>query len=128
MQSGPNVTALLVLSQNPTFVWACRRLLPKRKSYTAPNRATLVTEHLYFHFFGVPGEMWGNKHSNRADRQNAHSGSIAVNALIQLYRASSRVEELDRKILAFSISGSWSSLKKYCAGGGRVYCGVEDTS
>jgi len=54
----------------------------------------------------------GEQALNRADRQNAHSGSIAVNALVQLYRASSRVE-LDRTILAFSISHDHSMAKIY---------------
>lgn len=84
----------------------------KLKSYTAPNRATLVTEHLYFPFLTCEVKC-GEQALNRADRQNAHSGSIAVNALVQLYRASSRVEELDRKILAFSISHDHSMVKIY---------------
>jgi hypothetical protein len=84
----------------------------KLKSYTAPNRATLVTEHLYFPFLTCEVKC-GEQALNRADRQNAHSGSIAVNALVQLYRASSRVEELNRKILAFSISHDHSMVKIY---------------
>ena len=97
----------------------------KLKSYTAPNRATLVTENLYFPFLMCEVKC-GEQALNRADRQNAHSASIAVNALVQLYRAvpqindphcekqaSSRVEELNRKILAFSISHDHSMVKIY---------------
>ena len=97
----------------------------KLKSYTAPSRATLVTENLYFPFLMCEVKC-GEQALNRADRQNAHSASIAVNALVQLYRAvpqindphyekqaSSRVEELNRKILAFSISHDHSMVKIY---------------
>ncbi len=103
----------------------------KLKSYTAPNRATLVTENMYFPFLMCEVKC-GEQALNRADRQNAHSGSIAVNALVQLYRAlpvndgpaltndaSSEeqalphLEDLDRKILAFSISHDHSMVKIY---------------
>ena len=42
----------------------------------------------------------------RADRQSAHSGSIAVNAIIKLHRAMSEVNasRLSREISVFSIS------------------------
>jgi hypothetical protein len=56
----------------------------------------------------------GENGLNIADRQNAHSASMAVNAILQLYREAetfreesrsvSRAEELHRKILIFSIS------------------------
>ena len=39
-----------------------------------------------------------------AERQNMSSGSVAVNALVTLYRAAGRERELHRKIVAFSIS------------------------
>lgn len=39
-----------------------------------------------------------------ANRQNISSGSVTINALITLYRAAGREKELDKKILAFSIS------------------------
>jgi hypothetical protein len=97
----------------------------KLKSYTAPNKATLVTENLYFPFLMCEATS-GEQALIRPDRQNAHSSSIAVNALVQLYRAvpliddphheeraSSRVEELNRKILAFSISHDHTSVKIY---------------
>ncbi|KAL9028148.1 MAG: hypothetical protein Q9196_003441 [Gyalolechia fulgens] len=86
----------------------------KLKFYTAPNRSTLVTEHMYFPF--LMGDIkCGEQALARADRQNIHSSSVAVNALVQLYRAvppivgkdgktTPRVQELDRQILAFSIS------------------------
>lgn len=39
-----------------------------------------------------------------ADRQNAHSMTIAVKGVVELYRAVKREKELHREILAFSIS------------------------
>jgi len=97
----------------------------KLKSYTTPDRATLFTENMYFPFLMCEAKC-GDQAINRADRQNAHSGSIAVNAIVQLYRAlppraephcescaTSRVMELDKKVLAFSISHDHSMVKIY---------------
>lgn len=39
-----------------------------------------------------------------ADRQNAHSATLAVRAVVELYRAVNREKELHQEILAFSIS------------------------
>jgi hypothetical protein len=39
-----------------------------------------------------------------ADRQNAHSGTLAVRATVELFRLVKREEEVHRQILAFSIS------------------------
>jgi hypothetical protein len=58
---------------------------------------------LYFPFL-MSEVKCGNAPLDVADRQNAHSASIAVNAIVTLYRAVSRQQELHREILAFSIS------------------------
>ncbi|KAL9004627.1 MAG: hypothetical protein Q9188_002569 [Gyalolechia gomerana] len=88
--------------------------MKRLKFYTAPNRPTLFTENMYFPF--LMGEVkCGEQALARADRQNIHSSSVAVNAIVQLFRAipptigedgttTPRVHELDRQILAFSIS------------------------
>ncbi|KAJ0350606.1 hypothetical protein COL154_013230, partial [Colletotrichum chrysophilum] len=39
-----------------------------------------------------------------ADRQNTHSGTLAVRATVELFRLVKREKEIDRQILAFSIS------------------------
>jgi hypothetical protein len=39
-----------------------------------------------------------------ADRQNAHSATLAVRGVVELYRAVKQEKELHREILAFSIS------------------------
>ena len=97
----------------------------KLKSYTALDRATLFTENLYFPFLLCEVKCSENGLSI-ADRQNAHSASIAVNTIIQLYRAASqayelrqenqalpRPEELHKKTLAFSISHNHEQVKIY---------------
>jgi hypothetical protein len=48
-----------------------------------------------------------------ADRQNAHSASIAVKQVVDLYRQVSRQHELNQKILAFSISHDDESVRIY---------------
>ncbi|KAL8655788.1 MAG: hypothetical protein Q9210_000676 [Variospora velana] len=95
----------------------------KLKVYTAPTRATLFTENMYFPFLMCEAKC-GDQALDRADRQNMHSCSVAVNALVQLFRAvpaatgqeeetRSRVQELDREVLAFSIAHDNSSAQIY---------------
>ena len=48
-----------------------------------------------------------------ADRQNAQSMSIALRAVVALYRQVNREKELDRKLLTFSISHDHSSVRIY---------------
>ena len=48
-----------------------------------------------------------------ADRQNAHSMTVAVRSIVELYRAVKREKELDREILAFSISHDQRSVRIY---------------
>lgn len=48
-----------------------------------------------------------------ADRQNAHSMKIAVRSIVELYKAVKREKELNREILAFSISHDHSSVRMY---------------
>ena len=55
----------------------------------------------------------GEKALNIADRQNMHSASIAVNAIVQLYRSVSREKGLDHKLLVFSISHDHVSVRVY---------------
>ena len=48
-----------------------------------------------------------------ADRQNAHSMTLAVRGVVELYRAVKREKELHREILAFSISHDHMSVRIY---------------
>ena len=48
-----------------------------------------------------------------ADRQNAHSMTLAVRAIVELFRYVGREKELDREILAFSISHDHRAVRIY---------------
>jgi hypothetical protein len=48
-----------------------------------------------------------------ADRQNAHSMTLAVRAIMELFRYVGREKELDREILAFSISHDHRAVRIY---------------
>jgi hypothetical protein len=48
-----------------------------------------------------------------ADRQNAHSMTLAVRAIVELFRLVHREEEINREILAFSVSHDHRSVRIY---------------
>ena len=48
-----------------------------------------------------------------ADRQNAHSAALAVRAVVELFKGVKREKELDREILAFSVSHDNQSVRIY---------------
>ena len=48
-----------------------------------------------------------------ADRQNAHSMTLAVRAIVELFRYVGREKELDREILAFSVSHDHRAVRIY---------------
>ena len=60
-----------------------------------------------------------------ADRQNAHSMTVAVRGVVELYRLVKREQELHREILAFSISHDSSIIKIF--GHYPVFKGKETT-
>ncbi|KAI9790552.1 MAG: hypothetical protein M1816_005059 [Peltula sp. TS41687] len=62
-----------------------------------------ATEEIFFPFFTCEIKC-GNQALDIADRQNAHSMTIAVRGVVELYRTIRRQEELHRMVLAFSIS------------------------
>ncbi|KAM3419637.1 hypothetical protein BST61_g2972 [Cercospora zeina] len=63
----------------------------------------MATYYMYFPFLACEVKC-GSAALDIADRQNAHSMTIAVRAVVELYRAVGRAHELDREILAFSVS------------------------
>ena len=71
-----------------------------------------VTRDIYFPFITCEAKG-GDLGLVVADRQNAHSASVAVNAVVQLYKAVSREREISGKILAFSISHNGEIVKIY---------------
>ncbi len=48
-----------------------------------------------------------------ADRQNAHSMTLAIRALVELFRSVKREKELDREMLAFSVSHDHIAVRIY---------------
>ena len=48
-----------------------------------------------------------------ADRQNAHSTALAVRAIAELFKGVKREKEIDREILAFSVSHDHESVRIY---------------
>lgn len=71
-----------------------------------------VTKNIFFPFLTCEAKC-GEVGLSIADRQNAHSASIAVNAVFQLFKAVSREKEIDRKILAFSVSHDNETVRIY---------------
>lgn len=81
----------------------------KLENYARPSHPFRVTANLLFPFLVCEVES-DNMGLNRADRQNIHSASIAVRAIIMLYReafnqvAPNRVSDLFGTILTFTIT------------------------
>jgi hypothetical protein len=72
----------------------------------------MVTTRMYFPFLTCEVKC-GVAALDIADPQNAHSMTIAVRTLVVLYRAVKREKELDREILAFSVSHDHTSVRIY---------------
>jgi len=72
----------------------------------------VATYRMYFPFLTCEAKC-GAAALDIADRQNAHSMTVAVRALVELYKAVKREKELDREILAFSISHDHRSVRIY---------------
>lgn len=81
----------------------------KLKRYTSVDNWTQITMHMFFSF--LMGEVkCGRESLNIADRQNMHSCSVAVRALLRIeqeadkYRREKKIDNLNRQVLVFSIS------------------------
>ena len=72
----------------------------------------MATTRMYFPFFACEVKC-GAAALDVADRQNAHSMTVAVKGVVELYRAVKRENELDQEILAFSISHDHSTVRIY---------------
>lgn len=76
------------------------------------NSLFVATYRIYFPFFTCEVKC-GAAALDVADRQNAHSMTVAVRALVELFKSVKREKELDREILAFSISHDHRSVRIY---------------
>ncbi|KAL9104366.1 MAG: hypothetical protein Q9163_000666 [Psora crenata] len=72
----------------------------------------VATYRMYFPFLTCEVKC-GAAALDIADRQNAHSMTVAVRALVELFRSVKREKELDREILAFSLSHDHRSVRIY---------------
>lgn len=88
--------------------------IAKLKNHTAWEKATLFTDNMYFPFLLCEAKS-GDQGINRADRQNAQSSSMAVNAIIQLHRVlgMDHLIPLSGQVLAFSVSHDNERVKLY---------------
>ncbi|MCJ1422333.1 hypothetical protein MMC29_000213 [Sticta canariensis] len=71
-----------------------------------------ATTRMYFPFLTCEVKC-GAAALDIADRQNAHSMTVALRALVDFFRLVKREKELDREILAFSISHDHRSVRIY---------------
>ena len=72
----------------------------------------MATYYMYFPFLTCEVKC-GAAALDIADRQNAHSMTLAVRAIVELFRYVGREKELDREILAFSISHDHRAVRIY---------------
>ena len=72
----------------------------------------MATTRMYFPFLTCEVKC-GAAALDIADRQNAHSMTVAVRAFVELFRSVKREKELDREILAFSVSHDNRSVRIY---------------
>jgi len=72
----------------------------------------MATTRMYFPFLTCEVKC-GAAALDVADRQNAHSMTVAVKGVVELYRAVKREKELHREILAFSFSHDHRSVRIY---------------
>ncbi|TAQ89491.1 hypothetical protein B7494_g2164 [Chlorociboria aeruginascens] len=72
----------------------------------------MATWQMYFPFLTCEVKC-GTAALDVADRQNAHSMTLAVRGIVELFRLVKREKELHREILAFSISHDHQTIKIY---------------
>lgn len=76
------------------------------------NSLFVATYRMYFPFLTCEVKC-GAAALDIADRQNAHSMTVAVRAVVELFKSVKREQELHREILAFSISHDHRSVRIY---------------
>ncbi|KAM0413564.1 hypothetical protein ACHAPT_013659 [Fusarium lateritium] len=89
------------------------KLSPFLGDFLAGDRSLFMgTYYMYFPFLTCEVKC-GAAALAVADRQNAHSMTLAVRAVAELFRAVKREDEVHRQILAFSISHDHRSVRIY---------------
>lgn len=72
----------------------------------------MATYFMYFPFFTCEVKC-GAAALDIADRQNAHSMTLAVRGVVEIFRLAKREKELDRELLAFSVSHDHRTVRIY---------------
>ena len=88
-----------------------KKLQPSIGDWQTTSRL-VATDEMYFPFLTSEVKC-GNEALNIADWQNAHSAAVAANTVVELYRLVSRQDELNQKILTFSISHDNEAVRIY---------------
>lgn len=92
--------------------------IDKLKRYTSVDNWTQVTLQMFFPFLMCEVEC-GGEGLDIADRQNMHSCSVAVRALLRIeqeadkYRSEKKTDSLNRQVLVFSISHDQEDARLY---------------
>jgi hypothetical protein len=76
------------------------------------NSVFMATYYMYFPFFSSEVKC-GAAALDVADRQNAHSMTLAVRGVVELFKLVKREKELHREILAFSVSHDNETVRIY---------------
>ncbi|KAL7919229.1 hypothetical protein ACQKWADRAFT_323180 [Trichoderma austrokoningii] len=89
------------------------KLSPFVGNFTAGDQSYfMATYYMYFPFLTCEVKCGGSA-LDIADRQNAHSMTLAIRAIIELFRLVGREMELHREILAFSMSHDHRTVRIY---------------
>ncbi|KAK3996888.1 hypothetical protein QBC44DRAFT_123387 [Cladorrhinum sp. PSN332] len=89
------------------------KLSPIIGNFIAGDRSfVMATYYMYFPFLTCEVKC-GAAALDIADRQNAHSMTLAVRGIVELFRTIKRENEVNRKILAFSVSHDHRSVRIY---------------
>ncbi|KAF6804173.1 hypothetical protein CSOJ01_10371 [Colletotrichum sojae] len=81
-----------------------KKLEPFVGNFIAGDQSLFMATYLMHFPFLTCEVKCGTAALDIADRQNAHSGTLAVRAVVELFRLVKREQEINREILAFSIS------------------------
>ncbi|KAH7175800.1 hypothetical protein EDB81DRAFT_632939 [Dactylonectria macrodidyma] len=79
---------------------------------TGQPSIVLATHGMYFSFLTCEART-ADPWLNMADRQNAHSAAISVGGVVELFRAAGLAHEINREILAFSVSHDQKVMRIY---------------
>ena len=79
-----------------------KKLQPSINNWQTISRL-VATNKIYFPFLTIKVK-YNNEALNIADRQNAHSAAVAANIIVELYKLIKRQDELNQRILTYSIS------------------------